>query len=97
MILCFFLKAFAEAAAQTSEIFKKDNAPFVLINSLGVSVVVLPSDSFTVLNAGSRTKSFPLENGQSLSMEYIKTKSENDQFTAMTTLSSKVFYIRLSK
>ncbi|XP_077200846.1 intermembrane lipid transfer protein VPS13A isoform X1 [Paroedura picta] len=88
--------AFAEAATQTAEIFKKDKAPFVLINSLGVSVVVLPSDAFSVLNAESRTKSFHLENGQSLSMEYIKTKSENDQFTAMTTLSSKVFYIRLT-
>ncbi|XP_048360331.1 intermembrane lipid transfer protein VPS13A [Sphaerodactylus townsendi] len=88
--------AFAEAATQTSEIYKKDKAPFVLINSLGVSVVVLPSNAFSVLNVESRSESFHLENGQSLSMEYIKTKSEYDQFTAMTTLSSKVFYIILA-
>ncbi|XP_061483494.1 intermembrane lipid transfer protein VPS13A isoform X2 [Rhineura floridana] len=88
--------AFAEAASQTSEIFKKDRAPFVLINSLGVPTIVLPSDSFSVLNVESKANSFPLEDGQSLSMEYVRTKSEQDQFTAMTTLSSKVFYIWLT-
>ncbi|XP_053148105.1 intermembrane lipid transfer protein VPS13A isoform X2 [Hemicordylus capensis] len=87
--------AFAEAATQTSEIFKKDQAPFVLMNSLGVPTVVLPSDSFSVLNVDPKTKPYVLEDGQSLSMEYIETK-EQDHFTAMTTLSSKVFYIRLT-
>uniref|UniRef100_A0A8D2Q5L1 Vacuolar protein sorting 13 homolog A n=1 Tax=Varanus komodoensis TaxID=61221 RepID=A0A8D2Q5L1_VARKO len=88
--------AFAEAATETSEIFKKDQAPFVLKNSLGVSTIVLPSDSFSVLNVEPEENAFHLEDGQSLSMEYVRTKSEQDQFTAMTTLSSKVFYIWLT-
>ncbi|XP_066473905.1 intermembrane lipid transfer protein VPS13A isoform X2 [Tiliqua scincoides] len=88
--------AFAEAATQTSEIFKNDRAPFVLMNSLGVPTTVLPSDSFSVLNVDSMTKPYDLDDGQSLSMEYIKTQSEQQQFTAMTTLSSKVFYIWLT-
>ncbi|XP_058021972.1 intermembrane lipid transfer protein VPS13A [Ahaetulla prasina] len=88
--------AFAEAATESSEIFKKDRAPFVLINSLGVSVTVLPSESFSVLNIEPTANLFHLEDGQSLNMEYIRTKSEQDQFTAMTTLSSKVFYIWLT-
>ncbi|ETE71307.1 Vacuolar protein sorting-associated protein 13A, partial [Ophiophagus hannah] len=81
--------AFAEAATEASETFKKDRAPFVLINSLGVSTNVLPSESFSVLNHEPKANSFHLEDGQSLNMEYIRTKSEQDQFTAMTTLSSK--------
>ncbi|XP_062985430.1 intermembrane lipid transfer protein VPS13A isoform X2 [Elgaria multicarinata webbii] len=88
--------AFAEAATETAEIFKKDQAPFVLVNSLGVSTIVLPSEAFNVLNVEPEGNSFHLEDGESLSMEYIRTKSEQDQFTAMTTLSSKVFYIWLT-
>ncbi|XP_026526945.1 vacuolar protein sorting-associated protein 13A [Notechis scutatus] len=88
--------AFAEAATEASETFKKDRAPFVLINSLGVSTNVLPSESFSVLNHEPKANSFHLEDGQSLNMEYIRTKSEQDQFTAMTTLSSKVFFIWLT-
>uniref|UniRef100_A0A8C6Y6U2 Vacuolar protein sorting 13 homolog A n=1 Tax=Naja naja TaxID=35670 RepID=A0A8C6Y6U2_NAJNA len=84
------------AATEASETFKKDRAPFVLINSLGVSTNVLPSESFSVLNHEPKANSFHLEDGQSLNMEYIRTKSEQDQFTAMTTLSSKVFYIWLT-
>uniref|UniRef100_G1KEL4 Vacuolar protein sorting 13 homolog A n=1 Tax=Anolis carolinensis TaxID=28377 RepID=G1KEL4_ANOCA len=82
--------AFAEAATQ---IFKKDQVPFVLKNSLGVPIIVLPSDSFSVLNDKPKGNSFYLEDGQNLSMEYIRTKSDQDQFTAMTTLSGKLFYI----
>uniref|UniRef100_A0A803SKW8 Vacuolar protein sorting 13 homolog A n=1 Tax=Anolis carolinensis TaxID=28377 RepID=A0A803SKW8_ANOCA len=85
--------AFAEAATQ---IFKKDQVPFVLKNSLGVPIIVLPSDSFSVLNDKPKGNSFYLEDGQNLSMEYIRTKSDQDQFTAMTTLSGKLFYIWLT-
>ncbi|XP_060618149.2 intermembrane lipid transfer protein VPS13A isoform X1 [Anolis sagrei] len=88
--------AFAEAATQTSEDFKKDQVPFVLKNSLGVSISVLPSDSFSVLNIEPKGNSFYLEDGQNLSMEYIRTKRDQDQFTAMTTLSGKLFYIWLT-
>uniref|UniRef100_A0A8C2TC19 Vacuolar protein sorting 13 homolog A n=1 Tax=Coturnix japonica TaxID=93934 RepID=A0A8C2TC19_COTJA len=81
--------AFAEAASQTSDIFKKDRAPFVLINSLGLPITVLPSDSFSVLNVEFGAKIFNLKDGDTLNMEYVRTKSESEQFTAMTTLSSK--------
>lgn len=30
-------------------------------------------------------------------MEFVRTKNESDQFTAMTTLSSKRFYIQICK
>ncbi|XP_032062498.1 vacuolar protein sorting-associated protein 13A isoform X2 [Aythya fuligula] len=87
--------AFAEAASQTSDIFKKDRAPFVLINSLGLPITVSPSDSFSVLNVEYGAKIFHLVDGENLNMEYVRTKNESDQFTAMTTLSSKRFYIQI--
>ncbi|XP_067424979.1 intermembrane lipid transfer protein VPS13A isoform X2 [Emydura macquarii macquarii] len=88
--------AFAEAASKTSDIFKKDQAPFVIMNSLGLPITVSPSDSFNVINVESGAKTFHLKDGESLNMEFLRTKSESDQFTAMTTLSSKMFYIQLS-
>ncbi|XP_074850841.1 intermembrane lipid transfer protein VPS13A isoform X2 [Carettochelys insculpta] len=88
--------AFAEAASKTSDIFKKDQAPFVIMNSLGLPITVSPSDSFNVLNVDCGAKALHLKDGESLSMDFLRTKSESDQFTAMTTLSSKMFYIQLS-
>ncbi|NWR93258.1 VP13A protein, partial [Furnarius figulus] len=87
--------AFAEAASQTSDIFKKDRAPFVVINSLGLPITVLPSDAFSVLNAEFGAKIFHLKDGETLNMEFVRTENESDQFTAMTTLSSKRFYIQI--
>ncbi|XP_050185629.1 intermembrane lipid transfer protein VPS13A isoform X1 [Myiozetetes cayanensis] len=87
--------AFAEAASQTSDIFKKDRAPFVIINSLGLPIMVLPSDAFSVLNVEFGAKVFHLKDGENLNMEFVRTKNESDQFTAMTTLSSKRFYIQI--
>uniref|UniRef100_A0A669Q3C3 Vacuolar protein sorting 13 homolog A n=1 Tax=Phasianus colchicus TaxID=9054 RepID=A0A669Q3C3_PHACC len=76
--------AFAEAASQTSDIFKKDQAPFVLINSLGLAITVLPSDSFSVLNVEFGAKIFDLKDGDTLNMEYVRTKSESEQFTIVS-------------
>ncbi|XP_064497383.1 intermembrane lipid transfer protein VPS13A isoform X5 [Pseudopipra pipra] len=87
--------AFAEAASQTSDIFKKDRAPFVIINSLGLPIMVLPSDAFSVLDVEFGAKIFHLKDGENLNMEFVRTKNESDQFTAMTTLSSKRFYIQI--
>ncbi|KAM4752822.1 intermembrane lipid transfer protein VPS13A isoform 1-T1 [Cyanocitta cristata] len=87
--------AFAEAASQTSDIFKKDRAPFVIINSLGLPITVSPSDSFSVLNVEFGAKLFHLEDRECLNMEFVRTRNESDQFTAMTTLSSKRFYIQI--
>lgn len=67
------------------------------MNSLGLPITVSPSDSFQVLNVESGAKTFHLKDGESLNMEFLRTKSESDQFAAMTTLSSKMFYIQLSK
>ncbi|XP_057258116.1 intermembrane lipid transfer protein VPS13A isoform X6 [Pezoporus wallicus] len=87
--------AFAEAASRTSDIFKKDRAPFVIINSLGLPITVLPSDSFSVLNVEFGAKTFILRDEENLNMEFVRTKNESDQFTAMTTLCSKRFYIQI--
>uniref|UniRef100_A0A803WFT4 Vacuolar protein sorting 13 homolog A n=1 Tax=Ficedula albicollis TaxID=59894 RepID=A0A803WFT4_FICAL len=88
-------------ASQTSDIFKKDRAPFVVINSLGVPITVSPSDSFSVLNVKFGAKLFHLEDKESLNMEFVRTRDESDQFTAMTTMSphdhSTVEKIPLSK
>lgn len=88
-------QAFAEAASKTSEVFQKDQAPFVVKNSLGLPICVSPSDSFTPLNADQGLKSPELENGESLNLDYVRKKSQTDQFSAMTSLSSKHFYIQL--
>uniref|UniRef100_A0A8D2N9L0 Vacuolar protein sorting 13 homolog A n=1 Tax=Zonotrichia albicollis TaxID=44394 RepID=A0A8D2N9L0_ZONAL len=74
-------------ASQTSDVFKKERAPFVIINSLGVPITVLPSDSFSVLNVEFGSKIFHLEDKESLNMDFVRSRSESDQFTAMTTLS----------
>ncbi|XP_027694898.1 vacuolar protein sorting-associated protein 13A-like isoform X1 [Vombatus ursinus] len=87
-------KAFAEAAVQTSDFFTKDQAPFMIFNSLGITISVSMSDSFRVLNVPV-TKTFELKNEQSLSMDYVRS-NDGDQFSAMTSLSSKLFFILLT-
>ncbi|KAM8960573.1 intermembrane lipid transfer protein VPS13A [Pelodytes ibericus] len=89
-------QAFAEAASQTADVFKKDQAPFVVKNSLGLAISVSPSDSFTPLNVEPVTKKLNLNDGECLSMDYVRSKSQTDQFSAMTSLSSKHFYIHLT-
>ncbi|XP_042636651.1 vacuolar protein sorting-associated protein 13A [Orycteropus afer afer] len=87
-------KAFTEAATGSSDVFLKDLAPFMIINSLGLTISVSPSDSFSVLSV-PMAKSYILRNKESLSMDYIRTK-DNDHFSAMTSLSSKLFFIHLA-
>ncbi|XP_075416632.1 intermembrane lipid transfer protein VPS13A isoform X1 [Tenrec ecaudatus] len=87
-------KAFSEAATGSKDIFLKDLAPFMIINSLGLSISVAPSDSFSILNL-PLAKSYVLKNKESLSMDYVRTK-DNDHFNAMTSLSSKLFFILLT-
>ncbi|XP_075684410.1 intermembrane lipid transfer protein VPS13A [Rhinoderma darwinii] len=89
-------QAFAEAASKTSDVFKKDQAPFVITNFLGLHISVFPSDSFTALNVDPGLKSLELDDGESLSMDYVRSKTQTDQFSAMTSLSSKHFYIQLT-
>lgn len=88
------VEAFTEAATGSSAVFLRDLAPFMILNSLGLTVSVSPSDSFNVLNV-PLAKSYELKNGESLSMDYVRTK-DNDHFNAMTSLSSKLFFILLT-
>ncbi|MXQ95840.1 hypothetical protein E5288_WYG002671 [Bos mutus] len=87
-------EAFTEAATGSSATFIRDLAPFMILNSLGLSISVSPSESFSVLNV-PMAKSYVLKNEESLSMDYMRTK-DNDHFNAMTSLSSKHFFILLT-
>ncbi|KAM8801927.1 intermembrane lipid transfer protein VPS13A isoform 1-T1 [Rhynchonycteris naso] len=88
------VKAFTEAATGSSAAFIRDLAPFMILNSLGLTITISPSDSFSVLNV-PMAKSYVLKNEESLSMDYVRTK-DNDHFNAMTSLSSKLFFILLT-
>ncbi|XP_063105632.1 intermembrane lipid transfer protein VPS13A isoform X3 [Cavia porcellus] len=88
------VKAFTEAATEPSALFVRDLAPFIILNSLGLTVSVSPSDAFNVLNV-PLAKSYTLKNEESLNMDYVGTK-DNDHFSAMTSLSSKLFFILLT-
>uniref|UniRef100_A0A8D2N8S8 Vacuolar protein sorting 13 homolog A n=1 Tax=Zonotrichia albicollis TaxID=44394 RepID=A0A8D2N8S8_ZONAL len=87
--------AFAEAASQTSDVFKKERAPFVIINSLGVPITVLPSDSFSVLNVEFGSKIFHLEDKESLNMDFVRSRSESDHSIEYTFLSFSYFFMLL--
>ncbi|KAG8519832.1 Vacuolar protein sorting-associated protein 13A, partial [Galemys pyrenaicus] len=89
-----FYQAFTEAATGSSAPFQRDLAPFMILNSLGLTISVSPSDSFSVLNV-SMAKAYVLKNEESLSMDYVRSK-DNDHFNAMTSLSSKLFFILLT-
>ncbi|XP_058492942.1 vacuolar protein sorting-associated protein 13A isoform X2 [Solea solea] len=84
--------AFAEAAQQTSECFQKDEAPFVVINCLGVPVSVQHSEMFCPITKQSTNCTVKLEDGETLGMDYSTTT--DDQFSAMISLSGKDFYIK---
>ncbi|KAM7018715.1 intermembrane lipid transfer protein VPS13A isoform 2-T2 [Tautogolabrus adspersus] len=84
--------AFAEAAKQTADSFQKDEAPFVVKNRLGLPVSVRHSDMFSPIGHQSTNSTVQLPDGESLGMDYSTTDS--DQFSAMTSLSGKDYYIQ---
>ncbi|XP_040844715.1 vacuolar protein sorting-associated protein 13A isoform X2 [Ochotona curzoniae] len=88
------VKAFTEAATGPAPVLVRDLAPFIIVNSLGLTVSVSPSDSFSVLGV-PMAKSYVLKSEESLSMDYVLSK-DNDHFSAMTSLSSKLFFILLT-
>ncbi|KAK2501172.1 hypothetical protein MC885_017742 [Smutsia gigantea] len=88
------VKAFTEAATGSSAVIVRDLAPFMILNSLGLTISVSPSDAFSVLSV-PMAKSYVLKNEESFSMDYVLTK-DNDHFNAMTSLSSKHFFILLT-
>ncbi|XP_065103684.1 intermembrane lipid transfer protein VPS13A isoform X1 [Paramisgurnus dabryanus] len=79
--------AFAEAAKQTAECIQTDQAPFVVKNHLGLAVSVLCSEVFRPLGKESVNRVVELQDGESLNMDY--TAESSDQFSAMTSLSTK--------
>ncbi|KAM9475939.1 intermembrane lipid transfer protein VPS13A isoform 2-T2 [Clarias gariepinus] len=83
--------AFAEAAKQTAECFQKDQAPIVVKNRLGLAVAVLYSEVFKPIGKTSKGRVVELQDGESLNMDYTLTAVDADQFSAMTSLSSKNF------
>ncbi|MEQ2310370.1 hypothetical protein AMECASPLE_008153, partial [Ameca splendens] len=85
--------AFAEAAKQTAECFQNDEAPFVVKNRLGLPVSVRYSDMFSPVGKQSSGHTVELQDGESLSMDYSVT-THSDQFSAMTSLSGKDYYIQ---
>ncbi|XP_023200047.1 vacuolar protein sorting-associated protein 13A isoform X2 [Xiphophorus maculatus] len=85
--------AFAEAAKQTAECFQKDEAPFVVKNRLGLPVSVRHSEMFSPVGKQSDRHTVKLQDGESLGMDYSVT-TQSDQFSAMTSLSEKHYYIQ---
>lgn len=94
--LLFGLQAFAEATKQTAECFQTDQAPFVVKNRLGLPLSVLHSEVFRPIGKESKNRVVELQDGESLNMDYTLTAESSDQFSAMTSLSSKN-YIQPSK
>ncbi|XP_068165987.1 intermembrane lipid transfer protein VPS13A [Antennarius striatus] len=85
--------AFAVAAKQTAEFFQKDSAPFVVKNRLGLPVSVRYSEMFRLVDHSTSDFTVTLQDGQALGMDY-NTSVESDQFSAMTSLSGKDYYIQ---
>ncbi|KAM9858498.1 intermembrane lipid transfer protein VPS13A [Aulostomus maculatus] len=83
--------AFAEAAKQTAECFQKDESPFVVKNRLGLPVFVRHSEMFSPIALQSTNCTVELQDGETLEMDYSTT--ESDQFSAMTSLSGKDYFI----
>ncbi|XP_075995110.1 intermembrane lipid transfer protein VPS13A isoform X2 [Genypterus blacodes] len=84
--------AFAEAAKQTAECFQ-DEPPFVVKNRLGLPVSVLHSEMFCPIGQQSPERTVKLEDGETLGMDY-SARTDSDQFSAMTSLSGKDYYIQ---
>lgn len=92
-----FPQAFAEAAKQTTECSQKDEAPFVVKNMLGLPVSVRHSEMFSpVSKEDTNNHTVKLQVGETLEMDY-STKTDSDQFSAMTSLSEKDYYLQPSK
>lgn len=65
-------------------------------NRLGLPVSVRHSEMFCAIGLQSANFSVELQDGETLSMDY-STTTEADQFSAMTSLSGKDYYIQPSK
>ncbi|KAJ3603606.1 hypothetical protein NHX12_028351 [Muraenolepis orangiensis] len=80
-------------AKQAGESFQEDEAPFVVMNRLGLPVSVLYSEMFSPTDRQCQGRTVELQDGESLNMDYLSTTTDSDQFSAMTSLSGKDYYI----
>ena len=90
----FLTQAFSK---QSGESFQEDEAPFVVKNRLGMPVSVLYSEMFSPIGRVGFDHTVELQDGESLNMDYKRTTTDSDQFSAMTSLSAKDYYIQPSK
>ncbi|CAL8249330.1 unnamed protein product [Merluccius merluccius] len=81
-------------AKQSVESFQEDEAPFVVKNRLGLPVSVLYSEMFSPIGREGCGRTVELQDGESLNMGYLRTDTDSDQFSAMTSLSAKDYYIQ---
>uniref|UniRef100_A0A8C5F4Z8 Vacuolar protein sorting 13 homolog A n=1 Tax=Gadus morhua TaxID=8049 RepID=A0A8C5F4Z8_GADMO len=81
---------------QSGESFQEDEAPFVVKNRLGLPVSVLYSEMFSPIGRVGFDHTVELQDGESLNMDYKRTTTDSDQFSAMTSLSAKDYYIQPS-
>lgn len=65
-------------------------------NRLGLPVSVRHSEMFCLVGQQSTNLTVDLQDGETLSMDY-STTTESDQFSAMTSLSGKDYYIQPSE
>ncbi|CAL8297150.1 unnamed protein product [Gadus morhua 'NCC'] len=79
---------------QSGESFQEDEAPFVVKNRLGLPVSVLYSEMFSPIGRVGFDHTVELQDGESLNMDYKRTTTDSDQFSAMTSLSAKDYYIQ---
>ena len=66
-------------------------------NRLGLPVSVLYSEMFSPIGRVGFDHTVELQDGESLNMDYKRTTTDSDQFSAMTSLSAKDYYIQPSK
>ncbi|KAG7265616.1 hypothetical protein CRUP_015738 [Coryphaenoides rupestris] len=83
--------AFAKLSAES---FQDDEAPFVVQNCLGLPVSVLYSEMFSRIGREGHDHTVELQDGESLNMDYLRNTTDSDQFSAITSLSGKDYYIQ---
>jgi len=84
-------------AKQSAESFQEDEAPFVVKNCLGLPVSILYSEMFSPIGREGHDHTVELQDGESLNMDYLRSTTDSDQFSAITSLSSKDYYIKPSE
>lgn len=84
-------------AKQAGESFQEDEAPFVVKNRLGLPVSVLYSEMFSPIGREVCGHTVELQDGESLNMDYLRSTTDSDQFSAMTSLCGKDYSIQPSK